>query len=50
MLGNRRMVTPIGKGSISLAQMVLMPSLAAASGNPPIPSNKLPIVNSACII
>ena len=44
ILGKRRFVTSIGNGSISLAQIVLMPYLAAPSGNPPMPSNRLPMV------
>ena len=36
------------KTSISLAQTGLIPCLDAARGKPPIPSNKLPIVNSYC--
>ena len=38
-------VTSMGKASISLAHKVLMLYLEAASGKPPIPSNRLPIVS-----
>ena len=48
MWGKCCLVTAMGKASISLAQRVLIPYLDAASGKPPIPSNKLPIVNSYC--
>ena len=46
MSGNRSLVTSIGKASISLAQTGRMPLRTAASGKPPMPSNKLPIVSS----
>ena len=42
--GNRSLVTAIGKASISLAQTGSMPFRTAANGNPPMPSNRLPIV------
>lgn len=48
MWGKCCLVTAMGKVSISLAQRVLIPCLDAANGKPPIPSNKLPIVNSYC--
>ena len=38
------LVTWIGNGSISLAHSGVMPCRTAASGKPPMPSNKLPIV------
>ena len=45
MSGNHFWVTRMGNGSISLAQTGTMPLRTAARGNPPMPSNKLPIVN-----
>ena len=42
MSGNRCFVTWMGKASISLAQTGMIPFCTAASGNPPIPSNRLP--------
>lgn len=39
--GNLCLVTRMGKASISLAQRGTMPLRTAASGNPPIPSNRL---------
>ena len=44
MSGKWCFVTWMGKGSISLAHSGVMPCRTAASGKPPIPSNKLPIV------
>lgn len=44
MLGNWCFVTSIGKASISLAQSGVIPFRTAASGKPPIPSKRLPIV------
>ena len=35
----------MGKGSISLAHSGTMPCRTAASGKPPIPSKRLPIVS-----
>ena len=43
--GNRRRVTEMGNGSISLAHRGRMPRRAAASGNPPMPSKRLPKVS-----
>ena len=48
MPGKCSFVTSIGKASISLAQTGLIPCLDAVRGKPPIPSNKLPMVNSSC--
>ena len=42
--GRRSMVTRMGNGSISLVHNGTIPLWMAASGKPPIPSNKLPIV------
>ena len=42
----RYAVTAIGKGSISLAHTGRISFMVAASGNPPIPSNRLPNFNS----
>lgn len=42
--GKRIFVTSMGKASISLAHTGMMPLWSAAKGNPPIPSNRLPIV------
>lgn len=52
MPGKCFFVTWIGNVSISLAQMGVMPLRTAASGNPPIPSNREPMVSvfSFCII
>ena len=44
--GKRYAVTAIGKGSISLAHTGRISFMVAASGNPPIPSNRLPNFNS----
>lgn len=44
MEGNLFLVTSMGKASISLAHTGSMPLRTAASGNPPIPSNRLPSV------
>lgn len=44
MLGKRAFVTAMGKGSISLAHTGSMPAWVAASGKPPIPSKRLPMV------
>lgn len=46
ILGNLRSVTFIGNDSISLAQSGINPARTAARGNPPIPSNRLPIVRA----
>ena len=46
MPGSRSLVTSTGNGSISLAHIGRMPHRCAASGKPPIPSNRLPMVNS----
>jgi len=43
--GKCSFVIAIGAGSISLAQRGLMPFMEAASGNTPMPSNKLPSVS-----
>ena len=43
--GKRSFVTAIGNASISDAHTGVMPLRIAAKGNPPIPSNKLPIVS-----
>ena len=40
------MVTSIGNGSISDAHKGVIPFRTAASGKPPMPSNRLPIVSS----
>ena len=40
------MVTSIGNGSISDAHTGVIPFRTAASGKPPMPSNRLPIVSS----
>ena len=40
------MVTSIGNGSISDAHTGVIPFRIAASGKPPMPSNRLPIVSS----
>ena len=45
MQGKRSFVTAMGKASISDAHTGVMPLRIAAKGNPPIPSNKLPIVS-----
>lgn len=45
MLGKRCFVTSMGKASISDAHTGVMPLRIAAKGNPPMPSNKLPIVS-----
>ena len=45
MRGNRSFVTAMGKASISEAHTVVIPLRTAARGKPPMPSNKLPIVN-----
>lgn len=42
--GKWRFVIEIASGMISLAQTGVIPCLLAASGNTPIPSNKLPSV------
>ena len=44
MPGKRRFVTSMGKVSISDAHTGVMPLRTAAKGNPPIPSNRLPMV------
>lgn len=44
MPGKWRFVTSMGKASISLAQRGMIPLRNAASGNPPIPSKRLPKV------
>jgi len=44
MSGNRCFVTSMGKASISLAQTGTIPFRTAASGKPPMPSKRLPIV------
>jgi hypothetical protein len=46
IFGNRIFVTLMGNGSISLAHNAVMPFRCPASGKPPIPSNRLPIVIS----
>ena len=46
MPGKRSVVTAMGNASISLAHTGRMPFRTAASGKPPIPSKRLPIVNS----
>jgi len=48
--GNRIFVTSIGNGSISLAHTGVKPCRTPASGNPPIPSNRLPRVSEAFTI
>lgn len=50
--GKRRRVTAIGYGSTSLAHAGVNPHKLAASGKPPEPSNKLPIlyVILACLL
>ena len=45
ILGKRCFVTSMGKASISEAHTGVMPLRIAAKGNPPMPSNKLPIVS-----
>ena len=44
MSGNRILVTSMGKASISLAHSGTTPQRTAASGKPPMPSNRLPRV------
>lgn len=44
ILGKWAAVTCMGNGSISLAHSGVIPNRDAASGNPPIPSNRLPRV------
>lgn len=44
MSGKCFFVTLMGKDSISLAHIAAMPFFTAASGNPPMPSNRLPSV------
>lgn len=43
--GNRSFVTSTGNASISLAHTGTMPVCTAARGNPPMPSNRLPMVS-----
>ena len=52
MPGKCFLVTWMGNGSISLAQTGVIPLRTAASGKPPMPSNREPIVNVflSCII
>ena len=45
MPGKWYFVTSMGKASISLAQRGSIPARTAASGKPPIPSKRLPIVS-----
>jgi len=45
MSGKRDRVTSMGNASISLAHSGIIPFLTAASGKPPIPSKRLPIVS-----
>ena len=45
MPGKRSFVTSMGKVSISDAHTGVMPLRTAAKGNPPMPSNRLPIVS-----
>ena len=45
MSGKWCFVTSMGKASISLAQRGSIPARTAASGKPPIPSKRLPIVS-----
>ena len=47
MPGKCFLVTWMGNGSISLAQTGVIPLRTAASGKPPIPSNREPMVNMA---
>lgn len=49
MTGNRSFVTAMGKASISLAHTGRIPLRTVASGNPPIPLKRLPMVNSFVI-
>ena len=44
MPGKRSFVTSMGNASISDAHTGVMPLRTAAKGNPPIPSNRLPMV------
>lgn len=47
MFGNLDSVTALGNGSISLAQAGTIPTAEAASGQVPLPSNRLPNFTSA---
>ena len=46
MSGKCVFVTSMGNGSISDAHKGVIPFRTAASGKPPMPSNRLPIVSS----
>ena len=46
MSGKCVFVTSMGNGSISEAHKGVIPFRTAASGKPPMPSNRLPIVSS----
>ena len=47
--GNRSFVTSMGNASISLAHTGMIPLRTAARGKPPIPSNRLPMVNASSV-
>ena len=47
MSGKCSLVTWMGNASISLAQTGVMPLRTAASGKPPMPSKRLPMVSMA---
>ena len=49
ILGKWVLVTSMGKGSISLAQTGVIPQRSAASGKPPMPSKRLPIVATSFV-
>ena len=50
MSGKWCFVTSMGKASISLAHTGVIPFRIAASGKPPIPSKRLPMVSISCLL